>query len=414
MIYTYMAQRYIYKHYFKVWISSDGGYSFSQLHSGLFADNEYFVQFDSGIFSDAYIMRTNLNRIFHGRINSVNILEIKSISSHQDESMVISADNTGAFWSFSIPSNFSGLVSPSGSVLSASSALPLMVKRRIPLQFEKDNSDESSGLTLVPVWNGDSLQFYVNGSNSITKDLSGFKIQQDTGGEFSISHASVDGKILYGTIKSPMIPESSAKSPAAHGTLTVSGITNQRDVVREYPHQPLNYVDLIVSQISSNGWLLSDVGKTVVFHSGSILITSFINSTHVRGLVIFPPEKETDAATGAWAIYDFRSFYQFPSDFNLTMIFNTTGTYAYPAPSLETLHGKACSCINSRFVEIISFDQRRMGSSWSSGQQLHDCDCIPSIFFCGASGGLMDDCSCSAVSYYRVLSFRQQLGIFFI
>jgi hypothetical protein len=327
----------------KVWTSSDGGYTFSQLHSELFADDEYFVEFDSGIFNDAYIMRTNMNRIFHGRINSANILEIRSITSHEDEHMVISADNTGAFWTFSIPGNYSGFVSSSGSILLASSEFPFMVKRRIPMQFEIDNVDEFSGLTLIPIWNSEqSLQFYVNGTNSITKDLSGYKIKHDNGGEFSISHLSEDGKILYGTIKSPMVPESSAKSPATSGSLSVSGIINQRDVVQQdYPSQPLNEVVLIVSSIASYGWLLSDIGKTVVFHSGSILIAEITNSTHARGILIFPPEDSTDAASGMWSIYDFRSYYEFPSDpsQSLNIISNSTGTYGYPAPSLGSSYG---------------------------------------------------------------------------
>jgi hypothetical protein len=257
--------------------------------------------------------------------------------------MVISADNTGAFWTFSIPGNYSGFVSSSGSILLASSEFPFMVKRRIPMQFEIDNVDEFSGLTLIPIWNSEqSLQFYVNGTNSITKDLSGYKIKHDNGGEFSISHLSEDGKILYGTIKSPMVPESSAKSPATSGSLSVSGIINQRDVVQQdYPSQPLNEVVLIVSSIASYGWLLSDIGKTVVFHSGSILIAEITNSTHARGILIFPPEDSTDAASGMWSIYDFRSYYEFPSDpsQSLNIISNSTGTYGYPAPSLGSSYG---------------------------------------------------------------------------
>lgn len=301
------------------------------------------MQFDSGIFSDAYIMRTNLNRIFYGNILSVNVLEIRSISSHQEEHMVISADNTGSFWTFSIPSNYTGFISSSGSIRSASTDSPLIVRRRIPIKFEKENLDESSGLTLIPIWNGlNSLQFYVNGSGTILKDLSGYKINHENGGEFSISHTSLDGKFLYGTLISPLIPESESQSPSISGTLSVVGITNHRDVVDQVsPSQSLNYAVLIVSNISSNGWMMSDVGKTVVFHLGSILISSIINNTHASGIIASFPDDTTDAATGTWEIYDFRSFFEYPIEptQSLNIISNSTGIYGYPLSSLTSSYG---------------------------------------------------------------------------
>lgn len=326
----------------EVWTSSDGGYTFSQIHAGLFSDDEYFVEFDSGIYSDAYIMRTNLNRIFYGSILSANILEIRSIGSHQEEHMVISADNTGSFWTFSVPSNYTGYITSSGSIRTALTESPLIIRRRIPIKFEKANLDESAGLTLIPIWNGpNSLQFYVNGSGSISKDLSGYKINHENGGEFAISHISSDGKMLYGNLKSPLIPESEAQSPATFGLLSVLGITTRRDAIQQnYPSQPLNYVNLVVSNILSNGWIFSDVGKTIVFNMGSILITSITNNTYARGIVISPPKDTADAISGSWKIYDFRSFYEYPIDptQSLTIIYNSTGSYGYPVPSLMSLN----------------------------------------------------------------------------
>ena len=284
------------------------------------------------------MFRTNFNRIFYGSTLSTNTIEIRSISSHQAEHIAISTDNTGSFWSFSIPLTYAGFVESSGSILMPSKGLPFILKRKIAIEFEKANLDESSGLTLIPMWTGENtMQFYVNGSNLVTKDLSGYKIIHENGGEFSISHVSQDGKVLYGNIKSLLVPETDTASPATSGNLTILGVANKRDMIEKgLPTQPTNYVELIVSNFTENGWLLSDIGKTVIFHLGSILITKITNYTHATGMVVLPPISTADAPVGTWSLYDFRSFSEHPTTFrqNLTVLSNSSGSFGYISPGL--------------------------------------------------------------------------------
>ena len=310
-------------------MSSDGGLSWISLKD-IIPSGEYFLDFDSSVERQEYVLRTNLNRFFYGRYPALELMEVKNLQLGSTQFSNVLVSNAGELLGLGLDSisdySISSQLYPTGFLLDNSGRIGTPIKRkRFAFSSDLVTDDESFGSDLVPVFLGaQEMGFLVSstaGGVIFESRHRGYVVGHIDGGSALITDVSSDGKFVKAILQEPFIPEASSKSPAILGSLAVSSSSSIiGDTINANVNaQPFASANLVLTGISGQGWLQSDVGKTIKFNGGSIYITTITNSLNALGSVIVNPTSVSTAATGAWSIYDFRGRTNFVQSVDQTL-----------------------------------------------------------------------------------------------
>lgn len=286
----------------------------------------------SSLTDGSYALQTSLNRTFFGKSPTTELSLLPSAQSGPLDLLNIMFDLNGDLFTLSVDGSpsYTATSYPSGFIMDASGTLRSehISKRRVITESDLRQSDASFGSSLVPIFVGQhTMQFYVMDSTpgTIFKDEHlGYQIAQKSGGSAYIKKISSNGKLVEAISQVRFNPESVSQSPAVSATLSVDTLSaaDLGDVTAPLVTIPvLTSVILRLTNIVTNGWLLSDVGKTVIFNYGSIYVASVTSSTTATGLIVSKPLASTSMLPGFWSIFDFRAFnsYALTVDQSLTV-----------------------------------------------------------------------------------------------
>jgi hypothetical protein len=272
----------------------------------------------SSLTDGSYALQSNLNRVFFGKSPSTELSLIPSAQSSPVDLLNLMFDSNGDLYTLNVDASpvYTATAYPTGFVKDATGTLRSahISKRRVTTESDLQQSDASFGSALVPIFVGQStMQFYVmdSASDTIFKDQHlGYQVSQKSGGSAYIKKISPNGKLIEAIIQVKFNPESVSQSPAILSTLSVDtlSVSDLGDVTAPLVTLPgLTSVTLRLTNIVAGGWLLSDVGKSVIFNYGSIYIASVTSSTTATGLIISKPLASTSALPGFWSMFDFRA-----------------------------------------------------------------------------------------------------------
>ncbi|KAI9206844.1 cation channel sperm-associated protein subunit beta protein family-domain-containing protein [Polychytrium aggregatum] len=306
----------------QLWRSSDGGNLFTaqyQLNSG-----EYFSGFQSENTFGGYVIETTAMGLYYGKDYSLGIARLASVSlnpASMSSAILNKAGGLNYVRLETVPSYSSNQsLYPQGFLKDSSGTLrsypDSFVKRwTIPLQSLLGATDMSFGSALVPVMQQDGrLSFYAastaTSSTVFLPSHIGGLIGLASGGVVFIDGIDSSGRIAFGIIRTPLASDSASIAPALSSSLGISGATTTSSILAALI-QPtavtFNVTLTLISPPTGSVWLYSDIGKTVIANSASILITGIVNSTMASGELYFGLTSSAVASPGTWGIYDFRS-----------------------------------------------------------------------------------------------------------
>jgi hypothetical protein len=169
-------------------------------------------------------------------------------------------------------------------------------------------------------------------------------------GSAVITHISDDGIMAEGVVIDEFARDSLTHSPQLQHNLRV--IPSNASLLSVSNADSWNPEDFIVNFIPVtlvlegsvtpyNGWRRNDVGKTVMFEYGSILLSNLINRTHIQAHVVkLPSYGVTFAASGSWELYNVQGVYEFAESYNQTLTISSPDSNNIVTATLSSGNGE--------------------------------------------------------------------------
>jgi hypothetical protein len=275
----------------QLWFSVDQGTSFMIQTSFSFGD--FVVEFKSSRSNNMVALKMKSGFLFYTRFPSLQVIQLKDI-----------VPDTSLFASYNL--NHIGELSvihllPSTlGYFTSSKSLKKSIRRfKIPLKSSVLMADSSFGSHLSPIFGtARNIKFWSAQTNNtfMTNHVS-MQLTLDTGK----AHLVEPGRL------SSLKYSQTFSEETMNASLTIMDPSFVLDIQKmvSMDNIPLNSVNLA---LSNGTWSFSDIGKTVLFNYGSILITEIQSSTVAIGQVIYTPVSSGIAAPREWKMYDFRGF----------------------------------------------------------------------------------------------------------
>ncbi|KAJ3222718.1 hypothetical protein HK099_001984 [Clydaea vesicula] len=297
----------------KIWLSLDGGVNFRALFFAL--PGEVFFDFESSA-TGLQLFRSNFTRILYGKSGSTEFFTIP-------------------FYFNKNKQNFHCIQLEDDDVVSIlifkdelTNEEDVFKKYYISISSFINIIDNSFGSTLIPtIISETQMYFDVFNSSKITFKSSDYNwaIGQNFigGGSAVVKKIFDSGVKLKSVVEESLVPETTKKSPCLNYNLDLVDL-------KKIGELSWNMVGLLLSKSpTSEGFLLSDVGKTVTVNGGSILIKSLMNNSYANGYIYAYPVSDIQASSGEWFMYDFRDYTEFGESFSQSLIIEESSGNAY-------------------------------------------------------------------------------------
>eukprot|EP01135_Chromosphaera_perkinsii_P009742 Nk52_evm7s1869 gene=Nk52_evmTU7s1869 len=350
-----------------VYWSVDNGISFFKLNT--LVPGSYGISFSSSMYDKSFAIATSSKGVLYGKVGTdfcqpvEDPFYVDASASSTTTFHAIGQTNLGKVQkvSFSVPKTYptSSSSYPTGFLLTVDGAVrgsssPFLKTSLLPSNSIMRNSDNKPYSALAPVFINDITVIFFTQTDprvNTNVDFNGVTLTTEQKAQYNaytkfhqfhyseqitsrsqVGSAEIE-EVVEGTlysackasIKAPFEHVTNTQSPALKATISVGGYTLVYDTPTGTADNSLKYgslslaypnvdslttqqvtLDLTLTNPGDEGWLYSDVGKSVLLNNGTFFITELVGKLQVKANVVQRMAYAGSAAPDKWYMYDFR------------------------------------------------------------------------------------------------------------
>ncbi|KAJ3220294.1 GTPase-activating protein S23 [Dinochytrium kinnereticum] len=340
------------------WHSIDRGKTWGRFPS-LFNEKPELVITKFRAFGDGddFFLLSSTEKYFYGRIASKNVVGLSNLDFGEQEFVDVTASEGKVYSAVSLGMYGSDTGDASSKIWPIGGNYYLRT-RPIPLKSLLESIEESMEANLLYIPTGRrtfQLLLCTEGNQVLSERFIGYTIRHKQGGEGVVTSVSTDGLLLDVFTLSPFQPEPISFSPAIALDLNVEPLSPDRTFLRDGLFPNLYPVLLTVrGNDLYDGWLFSDVGKSLVAKYTEVMLYRIISPSLAWGLSKRPMQTSR-FDSGTWALFDFSAIED--------LAFNSNQTLSVTVPENQN-EIAVLSLTSGRF----RFNENHIGLFWASGR----------------------------------------------
>jgi len=202
---------------------------------------------------------------------------------------------------------------------------------RLPIFAYLKAFDASFETPLVPIFiSSTEVYFFAYSTTKMfSMEMIESQVAHNNGGSAHIRSVSTQLTTSVVLVQSPFQYENALTSPSIAYPLTIllSMTPALQLITLEFTPSLVPATLTLTLPALANGWLLSDINKTIVFNLGSIILTTYVSNTVILGLLVKPPNFYQNTYIN-WKLYDFRGYEEFAAtnSQSISLAPSTSGT----------------------------------------------------------------------------------------